>query len=187
MVFSCKFYRVSISDDCKFYKPLSAIGYLVVRNSLRLRLLCSIVLIKCSRRFGNILMAQDPWFVTQVVIEYVAERMALGVKKFQLKREVEELLEGEIHVQDYEKLRLKARALLTEQGRLTTDERRDNALSIYETILADEHATNKDKLMAVSGLNDMMGIGAKFKDTSGTVEEKAEAIRQSLRETDASS
>lgn len=124
------------------------------------------------------------WFDTQVVVEYVAERMALGVKKFALKTEVEELLEQRIDIHDYHKLRLKARALLTEQGRQTNDERRDNAISIYESILADEETTARNKLLALTGLNDMMGIGAKFTNTSGTVEEKAEAIRQFLRETD---
>lgn len=123
------------------------------------------------------------WFLTDVTVEYTADRMASGARKFALKREVEELVGKLLEGSQYEQLRKAAREYLRTSADLTTAQRYHNAISILEGVISDEDTPHRTRIKALADLNDLLGVGARFSDSTSS-EDKAEEVRQFLRETE---
>ena len=108
--------------------------------------------------------------VTEGLIDFVVERLAYSVRKFQIKREVSLILYGPadekfpeipvktIAVETYEILLNKARAVLKQRAAVNAHEAREDSIIFYEAILADPDVHANTKIKARDNLNKIMGV-----------------------------
>jgi hypothetical protein len=117
-------------------------------------------------------MGRPKSVVLDSIVEYAAERMAYRVRKFALKREISLILYGprtekidgkvvtypdepakNMDQHSYENIRSAARKLLHERSIIVQAEARDDSVGLYESILADPCASNKDRMLAQQQLD----------------------------------
>ena len=98
-------------------------------------------------------------FVTDELIEFVADMLVHRCKKGQIKRAVYTIIGGKCNRQTIEKLLNKARALIREEAGLDKAEERADAIGFLKAQIADESISTKDKLSAHEQLLKIIGIG----------------------------
>ena len=115
---------------------------------------------------------QEPLEEIIELVEHVADRMAAGVHKHALYRELKKDF-GHFAFGVYEKLRRHAEALNRERIESKTTEL-GSAISWYKNVIANDSNSLKYKLRAREQLSKILGL----EHIPGSVQEKAEAIRK---------
>jgi hypothetical protein len=116
------------------------------------------------------------------LIEYVATRMAAGVAKFELKRELErEINDGhKIEIFTYERIRRAAREYLRSRAKVSRDDKVAELLQFYESMRSNDKVASSVRLRAAAQLEELLGLGAKFEGSA----QDMSPIREALKELD---
>lgn len=120
--------------------------------------------------------------VVDLLIEYVADRMAAGAHKHALKREMEEKFKQSISIASYERLRNKARTLIRERSKFSKEDHKGDALSFYKSIASDVNEPASVRLRAMQRMDEIMGIDASMTNDGEQI--RAEEAREMLRQID---
>ena len=123
-----------------------------------------------------------PTVVTQEVIELIAELIAQGMKKFAIKRWVEEeIFTEKISIKSFEKLRTHAKKFLADNAETTKAEHRSMSLDFYRQMASNGKLPAQSRMRAMENLDDIFGI----KDSDpmdNDPSSRAAAIRRTLQE-----
>lgn len=123
------------------------------------------------------------------LVEFVAELVALRKRKGEIKRAIYHVCGKKISRGSVETLLRRARALIAQRSLMSIDEHRANALALYEKIIADDGSSERDKMTAQAGINEIIGLSAKFGVQPGgaaDLSDRAALMRQRLSEMDES-
>lgn len=119
--------------------------------------------------------------ILEEMVGFVAELLARRLRKGEIKKLVYEVLEQKIRFDTMERLLKLAREHLRKKLGVTLDDQRANAIGLYEYIIANSE-NDREVLKAQEGLNDMLGLGARFGAQGGDPREQAAKVREALRE-----
>ena len=122
--------------------------------------------------------------IDEKIIEYVADRMAAGARKHQIKAEIECVLKEKVDMKTYEQLRRAAEKLL--DAPIVNTRYHQRLLHFYLGIMSDENNPASAQLKAADQLTELIGIGAKFA-MGGDAEEIAGKVNEFLEKLDARS
>ena len=123
-----------------------------------------------------------PTVVTQEVIEIVAELIAMGMKKFAIKRWIEkEIFQTKICIKSYEKLRTHAKKYLADNAETTKAEHRSMSLDFYRQMASNDSLGPGNRMRAMENLDGIFGIKDSEEDTNDP-SSRAAAIRKTLQE-----
>lgn len=122
--------------------------------------------------------------VTPEIIEYVAELVCGGAYKHQIKAKVNEIFGMKVSPRSIERLMQAARKLIKDRADILTTEAFRDSVSWLSGIIGDPDAPLKDRLAAHAQRMEMLGLSAKYRNNDGSPEEKADEIRQFLKEAD---
>lgn len=123
-----------------------------------------------------------PRIATREVVELIADRMACGAHKGDLKRLVREVA-GKLTVTrtTYETIFTRARALLLiRSGQSKGDHKRD-AINFYRSIVRDEDQSTHNRIAAQKQLDEVLGIAAKYTGSGPSSEDAAARVRALLK------
>jgi len=129
-------------------------------------------------------MPRDATIVVDEVIEFCAELMSSGKRKFEIKREIEAIFGHRISADSYEKIRRRARALILAKAAMSKDEHFAQCLNALYDIAADMDARPGVRIKAINSVAELVGIGGKFSHDGVGAEEKAKQIRSFADEAD---
>lgn len=121
----------------------------------------------------------DASTISPEVVEYVADLMARRWRKHRIKQHLEEELGVPVRIDTYEAIRKAARELLEQDTDKKRDAHRRDAIAFYESVIRDESASHKERIMAQHRLDKLMGLESQF--TGHSAEEQADAARELLR------
>lgn len=110
-------------------------------------------------------------------IEYIAARMADGVYKHALKRELEALVGDKITVNAYEKMRQMARALLANRAQQPRHELLQDAIQFWRRRASNDDLPPSLQMKAQENLQELLGLGAKWRETTDPAETANETKR----------
>lgn len=119
-------------------------------------------------------------FLSDDVIELVADMLAKRWRKGQIKNALAELNGGErLSRATCENALSQARALLLSRTKPSEDHKAE-AIGFYEAIIRDEDLPMRDKLAAQGALREVLGLDYKYNPEGENAEDAAAAIRHAM-------
>lgn len=121
--------------------------------------------------------------VTREVVELVADRMASGAHKGDLKRLIREVAgKAKISRATYEAVLTRSRALNLRKSVQGKGQFLQDSIEFYQSIVRDDDERTGDRLKAQERLDELIGVAAKFTGSNrASPEESAEEIRALLQ------
>ena len=118
--------------------------------------------------------------VIDEMVELVAEMQCMRMKKFAIKRAIEDVATQKIPQSSFEKLMRLARNLNQQRAASAAENMSTDTIGFYQDVIADPEAPIQQKLKAQEQLEHFLGLGARFKNSSDSVDVTASKIRAFL-------
>jgi hypothetical protein len=115
--------------------------------------------------------------VIDEMVELVAEMQCMRMKKFAIKRAIEDVATQKIAQSSFEKLMRLARNLNQQRATSATENMSTETIGFYQDVIADPDAPIKEKLKAQEQLEHFLGLGARFKGSGESADVTASKIR----------
>lgn len=120
-------------------------------------------------------------FTRDEVIDIVAKEMAMGMKKYELKRMVTDLCGRKPSVTKFEQVLTLARCKLREAANVTRDDAAMRSITFYLEVSYDRSVDMKDRLKAMERIDSVLGLDFRFRGGREAPDNYASRVREFLR------
>lgn len=119
--------------------------------------------------------------VWETLVEFCAELIAMRQPKAQCKKLIYEAYGRKVNRETVERILNAARARIAAVTLTDKELERKKAFAFYEAVIASDDASMRDRLAAQEGINQLLGLPARFTGADGPVE-AAQKVRELLTE-----
>ena len=121
-------------------------------------------------------------FVTEEIVELVAEMLAKRWNKCQIKKTLYHLADRHLAPGTCEKVLSSARELIRKRSLEPKTSHIAKSVAFYESVIADDGINTRDRLLAQEALNKMLGVGYQYsKDSVTDPDEEAKELRAAMQ------